>query len=348
VWPLLFASVTTLAGPFGIDIGYYTHLGVGQWRLIWSQVPVQDVIEDADTDPVIRERLKLAEQIRSYAIDELGLEGSDNYTTYCDIGDGPAVWALTVAPPDELEPFRWSYPVIGSAPYRGFFDRKRAEREQNRFQEKGYDTVLRGVSAFSTLGWFRDPILSSVLRTSAIDLADVLIHELTHATVWIEGDADFNESLATFVGREGAKTWVVHHFEGGLDSLAATERRRSDRRIYRTLMHGLAARLDSTYSLDIPKDEKLASKKAQIASARARAATFSWKTEEYRSQDSWTINNATLALFRTYNRKSDVFARVLAKAGNLKAALRVFERCEGQRDPEAYLERWLEKTTTSE
>ena len=348
MWPLLFATVTAFAGPFGIDLGYYTHLGVGQWRLIWNQVPVQEVIADAGTDPVIRDRLILAEQIRSYAIDELGLEGSDNYTTYCDIGEGPVIWALTVAPKDALEPYRWSYPIIGSAPYRGFFDRKRADREQDRFKKKGYDTFLRGVSAFSTLGWFRDPLLSSVLRYSAIDLADVLIHELTHATLWIEGDADFNESLATFVGREGAKRWVVHHFEAGADSLAATERRRQDRTTYRTLMYSLATRLDSVYGLSLAKDEKLASKAELIAEVRARAEATSWKTEAYRAPESWTINNATLALFRTYNRNSDLFDRVLENAGNLKAALRVFVGCEGQRHPEAYLEQWLEKNSTSE
>ncbi|HAA74268.1 TPA: hypothetical protein DCE37_04010, partial [Candidatus Latescibacteria bacterium] len=113
MWPLLTGALTLLVGLFGIDFGYYVHLGGGQWHLIWNQVPVSEVIADEEADPFVRERLKLAEQIKSYAIDSLGLEGSDNYTTYNDIGDGPAVWALTAASKDRLEPHRWSYPVIG-------------------------------------------------------------------------------------------------------------------------------------------------------------------------------------------------------------------------------------------
>jgi predicted aminopeptidase len=347
VWPLLLASTLTFAALFGIDAGYYLHLGFGQWHLIWDQQPIADVISSEKTDPHTRDRLRLSEEIRAFAIEKLGLEGSDNYTTFSDIGDGPVVWALTVCEPDKLEPHRWSYPVIGSAPYRGFFDRERGDREQQRFEALGFDTYLRGVSAFSTLGWFRDPLLSSVLKYPALDLADVIIHELTHATIWIEGDADFNESLATFIGREGAKEWMLTQ-PGGVDSLATTERRRTDQDTYRQLMHGLATRLDSIYSLDIPRTDKLELKEIVIAAGREESASMLWKTKGYESFGTWRINNATLGLFRTYNRKSDVFDRVLKAAGSVKTALRVFETSEGSRDPEANLERWLEKHAASE
>ena len=344
--PLLIVSFMFLAGPFGIDVGYYAHLGAGQWRLIWNQTPVSEVTADEETDPATRDRLLRAEQIRSYAINQLGLECSVNYTTYTDIGDRPAVWALTVSPADRIEPHRWSYPVIGSAPYRGFFDYDRAVREQDRFRERGFDTYLRGVSAFSTLGWFRDPLLSPMLRYSALDLANVLIHELLHATIWIEGEADFNESLANFVGRQGARSWATDVFENGLDSLAAMKRAQTDRALYRDLMHGLAAQLDSVYSLDIPGAEKLAQKAAAIGILQERVRSTAWQTNRYGDPDTWTINNATLALFRTYNRSTDVFDRVLEQTGSLPASLRVFQECEGQRNPEAYLERWLETNTT--
>jgi predicted aminopeptidase len=344
---VLLLAITLFAGPFGIDVGYYLHLGSGQWHLIWNQVPIKEIVQDADTDPFVRDRLILAGQIRSYAIDALGLEGSDNYTTYCDVGGGPVIWALTASPQTKIEPHRWSYPVIGSAPYRGFFDRARAEQEESKFRARGYDTYLRGVSAFSTLGWFRDPLLTSMLRYDTIDLADLLIHELLHATIWIEGDADFNESLATFVGRAGARAWAMDELAHGADSLAARSRAQSDRQVYSNLMRELSTRLDSLYSQKLPKETVLLRKSEEITRLRERAALVSWQTKGYGDPDKWRVNNATLALHRTYNRETDVFDRVLEVTGNLRAAIKVFESCEDQRDPEAYLERWLEKRNTS-
>ena len=348
MWPQLTGALTLLVGLFGIDFGYYVHLGGGQWHLIWNQVPVSEVIADEEADPFVRERLRLAEQIKTYAIGSLGLEGSNNYTTYTDIGDGPVVWALAAAPKDRLEPHRWSYPVIGSAPYRGFFDRERAEAERDLFSGRGFDVYLRGVSAYSTLGWFRDPLLTSMLRYPAIDLADLVIHELMHATVWIEGDADFNESLATFVGRAGARQWAVEVFENGRDSLDALEARRSDQAQYRGLMRSLAAELDTLYTQEIPVDQTLARKAEAIDRLRSEAASLAWQTEGYSDSDRWTVNNATLALFRTYHRETDLFDRVLERTGGLLEAIKVFGECEGQSDPEAYLESWLERNPASQ
>ena len=114
--------------------------------------------------------------------------------------------------------------------------RSRGEAELDKFEQRGYDTHLRGVSAFSTIGWFRDPILTPMLKYRAIDLAEVLIHELLHASIWSVGDADFNESLATFVGREGAKRWALEFLEGGADSLAARDDLRKDRVAYGDLL----------------------------------------------------------------------------------------------------------------
>lgn len=344
---ILFAGMTFLSGPFGIDIGYYLHLGGGQWRMIWDQVPVKELIADEQADAFVRDRLKLAERVRNFAIDQLGLEGSDNYTTYYDTGDRPVVWALTASPYNSLEPYRWSYPVIGSAPYRGFFDRHRAEREEARFRERGYDTYLRGVGAYSTLGWFRDPLLSSMLRYPAIDLADVLIHELLHATIWIEGDADFNERLATFVGREGAKLWALTEWDAGADSLASRAAAGADRALYHKLFRELAGTLDSLYATNAPESAIREQKQDLIEQTRNKARTTKWHTSAYSEVDSWVLNNARLSLFRTYNEPTDLFDRVLDKAGGLPAAIRVFDGCEDQRDPKAYLEAWLERPETS-
>tara|TARA_B100001123_G_scaffold227057_1_gene255491 strand:+ start:1793 stop:2821 length:1029 start_codon:yes stop_codon:yes gene_type:complete len=326
---------------FGIDLGYYFHLARGQWHLLWNQVPIGRVLSDADLDTRTRERLELVLDIRRFAIDELGMEASDTYTRFCDIGPGPVVWALTLSRDDRLEPFRWSYPIVGSAPYRGFFDRDRGETARARYGADGYDTYLRPVGAYSTLGWFPDPMLSSMLAYSVVDLADTVVHELMHETVWVQDHVDFNETMASFVGREGARLWLEGR-AAGADSLRVARDARADRTKLRELMHDTALQLDSLYATQTERPLKLSRKDSIIAELRGRLGAQSWKTDTFRDFDRWTINNATLAIHRTYDRSSDLFERVHDRlGGNLKRTIE-FLRDVDASEPYRHLERWLE------
>ena len=334
------ALAATWPGLFGIDVGYYLHLARGQWHLLWNQVPIERLLADENLDARTRERLEVVREIRRFAVDELGLEVSDIYTRFCDIGPGPVVWALTVSPVDRLEPVRWSYPIVGSAPYRGYFDRARAEAARASYESDGYDTYLRPVGAFSTLGWFPDPLLSSMLRYSLVDLADTVLHELMHATVWVPDHADFNETMASFVGQEGARLWLETR-PFGADSLRVAEDGRQDRRRLRAALRKVAVQLDSTYASSIPIQEKLARKDSLIADLRLRLRAGPWKSTNHGDFDRWTINNASLAIQRTYQRESDLFERVHRRLGGLAATID-FLREVDRADPFAHLESWLE------
>ena len=336
------ALAATWPGLFGIDVGYYLHLARGQWHLLWNQVPIERMLADENLDARTRERLEFVMEIRRFAIEELGLDASDTYTRFCDIGPGPVVWALTISPVDRLEPVRWSYPIIGSAPYRGYFDRARGEAARAVYDADGYDTYLRPVGAFSTLGWLPDPLLSSMLRYSIVDLGDTVIHELMHATVWVPDHADFNETMASFVGREGARTWLEGR-PSGRDSLQLAGDARADRAMLQQAFSRAAEQLDSLYAAPTSRRLKLSGKEALIADLRVRLKTEQWKSDIYGDFDRWTINNASLSIYRTYDRESDLFERLHSRlGGNLADTIDFLRQMDTSDDPFVYLNEWLE------
>ncbi len=299
-------------------------------------------------DPVVRKKLELVQEIVAFGQSEIGLQPSENYTTYCDVGAGPACWALVVCPKDRLDPVQWRYPVVGLAPYRGYFDLQLAERDRNKLASQGFDTYLRPVSAYSTLGWFSDPILSSMLRLRDEDLANLLIHELTHATVWIPSDVPFNEGLATFVGEAGSLLFLEAKHGPDFPSAREVLARRADRRPFLTFMAGLIGELEALYASDRESHEKVSEREKIFAEAKSRFSDLPFQTDSYSGFLEWQLNNARLASFRTYTSKLDLFERVYEAAGrNLKDAVTVFRSCADLDDPREYLEMWIHGRTGS-
>ena len=334
VFPALFG--------LNLDLGYYLHLAKGQARLLWNREPVSRVLKRRDLSPQTRERLLLVQEIRRFAQRELGLERSRSYTSFVDIGKGPVSWNVTACPKDDLDPVRWSYPVVGSAPYRGFFDRQRAEKERDRLAARGYDTYLYPVSAYSTLGWFSDPILSTMLRYRDGDLASLIIHELTHATVWVSGHVTFNESLASFVGDAGALLWLEQKYGRDSEQVQAVLDGRADQKVFRQFMQGVAAELDTVYRSEQTFEQKMASRERIFQAAQERFRSLSLRTARYDYFLKWEVNNARIALYKTYNEEVAIFDRAhRALEGNLRATIEMFKRLEGAENPEAALEKWL-------
>ena len=328
---------------FGSEIGYLYQLFKGQVALLWKAEPIDEVLKARRLSPDQRAKLELVQAIRAFAQSEIGLNTSKNYTTYVDIGRGPVSWNLVVCPKDRLEPLEWSYPVVGAVPYRGYFDREKAEEARDHYVAEGYDTYLRPVSAYSTLGWFSDPVLSSMLRYPEGDLADLIIHELTHATVWIEGDVTFNESLASFVGEAGALMWLQRKYGADSEAVYRMLAERADGVVFRNFMRDIASRLDSLYQSNSP--HKITQRQQIFASARTEFQSLSLKTDLYARFPSWEINNARMALYRIYRERTDVFARVyLAYDNDLKATVEVLQQCANTEDPAAWLGEWLESS----
>ncbi len=328
---------------FDLDLGYYIHLVRGQATLLLNRKPIAHVLARPDVDPHVRERLEFIRQVRSFAEERIGLAGSGNYSTYIDIGEGPVSWQLTASPKDRLEPVHWTYPVVGRFPYRGYFDLDRAKRERDRLEARHFDTSLRPVGAYSTLGWFEDPILSTMLRYRDEDLAELVIHELAHSTVWISDHVSFNESLATFVGEAGALLFSQMRHGMGAEVVRDILDRRYDERTFNRFMHAVGEDLKALYATDRSYDEKVREREVIFESAKIRFARLDLRTNAYSRFPQRRLNNAVMMAYRTYHEKADVLDRVYRALGeDLEAAVRVFKECASQTDPERYLEVWLQ------
>jgi predicted aminopeptidase len=187
---------------------YALKMGKGQAAIIINARPFEEVYDDPDVDLVVKEKLRTIERIKQFAYDSIGLKTSNNYSSFYQQPEDQIIFVVTACEKFKLRPFEWSFPVVGTLPYKGYFNKEEAQAEANRLKSFGYDVNVGNASGWSTLGWFNDPVLSQMLKLPEGELAELIIHELTHGTVFIPDSAEYNENLATFVGVNGA-VWYL-------------------------------------------------------------------------------------------------------------------------------------------
>lgn len=192
-WTFLLIAYPTLSGC------YYMQAASGQLEVLRKREAIADVISDPQTPPELAERLRLVQEAREYSITELGLPDNKSYQTYSDLQRDYVVWNVFAAPEFSLTPKTWCYPVAGCVSYRGYFKEDAALRQALKLEKDGYDVHVGGVSAYSTLGKFNDPVLSTMMHWDDVQLVSVLFHELAHQLLYVKGDSRFNESFATAV-----------------------------------------------------------------------------------------------------------------------------------------------------
>jgi predicted aminopeptidase len=319
------------------DADYYMHLARGQADVIFHRRSLDDVLQDPSSSPATVERLNLVQDVRRFADQQIGLRGtSSNYTTYYDTGGEPIAWNVSASPPDRFEAYRWSFPLVGALPYKGYFQRQRAIIERDLLRSQGYDAIAGAVSAYSTLGYLSDPILSTMLDDSEDRLVDLVLHELTHATIYIEDHTDFNESVASFVGKVGSLKFLQQRYGEGSAQVTDTRRRRADLASFQTFLRGVTTQLDSLYGSGTPRE--------QILTERVRL--FDSSKESYRQQrDSlgggrydgfldWQLNNARLLSYRRYNSNFDgLYSLLQRRQGDLALTLKSIVVCGEAEDP---------------
>ncbi len=229
----------------------------GQAGIVLKARDIKVAIKDPLLGDQIKERLLFIEKIRSFAIDSLGLEGKKNYTSFYDQKGKPLLWVLTASEPYRLKAWEWNFPVVGQVSYKGFFDKERGLEEEMTLRSLGYDTEYGEVSAWSTLGWFKDPVLSGMLKRSDGLLAELLIHELTHSTIYIKSDVDFNENLASAIGETGAIKFLETGFGPHSTQLMEYLEQKEDADRYSRYMLASSKRLDSLYDAIGVMDDSL-------------------------------------------------------------------------------------------
>lgn len=285
---------------------YYGHLAHGQYELLSRRTPIAKLLADPATSPALRERLTKALEARRFASRELGLPDNGSYRTYADLERPYAVWNVFAAPELGLRAHNWCYPVLGCMAYRGYYDHARAEAMARELRAEGLDVFIAGIGAYSTLGWFDDPLLST-MRGADDELAGTIFHELAHQVAFAEGDTEFNESFASFVEQEGLRRYLAAQ-----PALARAADRRQQRR---TDVVGLIlrsrARLGEIYADEAPDGEKRHRKELEFERLRQEYADLRAGWGDDRSWDGWfagELNNARLLPFGLYNQWIPAFA----------------------------------------
>ena len=249
---------------------FYSQAIKGQYQIFAHQEPIEKLISDPQTPTRLKGQLELLQRLRSFADQELKLPVDGHYRKYVDVHRPYVVWNVQAAPQFSLEPKTWWYPLVGSLEYRGYFSEKGAQDEADWLKKKGYDVFVGSVEAYSTLGWFKDPVLNTFIYRDEADLAEVIFHELGHQQVFARGDTDFNEAFATVVGQEGARRWL--HSEGKTNSYNAyqTALARNNRFVH--LIMDTRVRLEKVYGDQRDDDGKLkAAEKPPAAPEQLRA-----------------------------------------------------------------------------
>jgi predicted aminopeptidase len=297
------------------DVRYVTRAGLEEMSILQNREPIAELVADRTTDPAVRHALRLVLESRDYAA-SLGLEAKETYTTYSDVGRDTLLLVLQAAPKDCICPYTWKYPIVGEIPYKGFFDFAAARREADRFEARGYDVYLRPSAAFSTLGWFNDPLLSTALTRDSVELAATVFHEIAHNTLYVKSATPFNESFAQFVGYRSAESFFAERSD------TANARQASDRLNDEMVLGGfyatLIARLDSLYATK-PDSAALEAGRAEAA-AWARAELLGPVGARLRSYrlgnlPERPINNARLIGATLYRTRLDLFDRWFERHG---------------------------------
>ncbi len=296
----------------------------GAWeesKILARRRPLADILADSATTPALRAKLELVLAARAFARDSLGLDVGKSFTSYSETGHDTLTLVVSGAYRDRLQSYTWWFPIVGRVPYKGYFDFDEARRQERALNARGFDTRLGAVSAFSTLGWFNDPLLPSTLRADSLNLANTVVHELTHNTYYAPGGAVFNESFANFVGSRGAERFFTSR--GQPTAAAEVAARWDDEKVLGRFWATLYARVDSAFKAR-PGDEgshvaeRIAARDSLFAEARGSLLhdlAPRLKTISIRSVERVRLDNAVLMSRRVYLTDLDAFDAVLAKHG---------------------------------
>jgi predicted aminopeptidase len=281
---------------------YWQAIG-GEFGLLRKRTPIDKLLVDPKVDAKTKMELTAVAEIRKFAVTELLLPDNKSYTTYVALDRPYVVWNVVAAPEFSVQPKRWCFPVAGCVSYRGFFDRADAERFEKKLVSDGYDTSSGGSSAYSTLGYFADPVLSTMLGGGELYVASTLFHELAHQKLYVKNDSEFSEAFATAIEEYGTERWLAAR--SNATALAAYQRRLVHRADFAALIGAQQDRLRAVFASNEPAEEKRADKARAFDTMRADYAALKQRWGGSSEYDAWfeePLNNAALAAVATYRR----------------------------------------------
>ena len=293
---------------------FYSQGIAGQVEILRKSRSCEMMIADLTTPVALRQRLQLAKELRQFASRELALPGHSAYGKYADLGRNHVIFVLFAAPEFSMEPITWRYPLIGEMDYRGYFKEKDAAACAKELIADGYETYLGGTDAYSTLGFFHDPVLNTFAGYREIDFAELIFHELTHTRIFRKGETTFNESLANAVAEEGVRKWLIS--KGRRTELADYEEHLIRRREFYCEIDTTRRELTDIYTSEIPAEEMRKSKQIALdrLKSRARALQARWDGKFLAGWLRLNLNNAHLLPFVTYNSEIVTFRKLLEES----------------------------------
>jgi predicted aminopeptidase len=314
--PFAAACLLILAATALLQACYTLSQGAALLRLLDAAVPLETLRETGDP----RDARFAAEidEIRRFAVEELGLKPTKNYTKYVALDRDYLAAIVSASEKDRFASYEWWFPVVGRVPYKGFFDRAGAQKEAEKLKKKDLDVLLRPVDAFSTLGWFNDPLYSFMKEYDTARLADLIIHESFHATLFLKNAVQFNEEIASFVGTEGARLYIGRRYGEASPEYAALAVEETERRSFIAFLQELCAELEEVYQSGLSRQEKLIQKEEVIAAAQRRFAReydARFSTGRYRFFSEARVNNAYLQLYRLYHEEENRFYELYRASG---------------------------------
>jgi len=290
-------------------VSFYTQAATGQLSLLMNRQSIAELIASADTPPELLEKLQLVSDARQFAINELGLPDNGSYTSYVDVERSYLVWNVFAAPAFAMQPLQWCFPIAGCVSYRGYFTESAARDFASDLEKRGFDVYIGGVDAYSTLGWFADPIPSTVMRRPDHRLAGLIFHEMAHQQIYVPGDTQFNESFASFVEQLGVERWLArnddeNHFQ---TYLAEQE----EQRRFTEFVQDWRQRFEQLYQApDADQESKQTLQQQMRESWRAQS-----RSGRYDGWFAGPLNNAQLLTVSTYFDWVPAFAALYQQSG---------------------------------
>ncbi|MEK7486041.1 MAG: aminopeptidase [Planctomycetota bacterium] len=331
-------------GPLGCSFGYLIDLGAGQLQVLTNQVPLEDVFQDPKISETQKEKIRLVVQAKKFGEIALGFTPNNNYTSFYDTQGKAVSYNVCACAPDCFESKIWWFPIVGEIPYLGYFELESALKKSKQLKAEGYDVLVSEVSAYSTLGWFSDPIFSAMLERSSTELINLILHESTHAYIYLPNESNFNETLANFVADKGTELFLQQFSKNEWE--AQYQQERTEKEHYMNFLNSIYEQLKNLYAGEFPQEDTLKWKKYILETA----------AQEYRSLKKYTlksddyieefpvdrINNAYFSIFRTYHQDIPVFEQLYnAQGKDLKKMLVFLKELKFSQDPFDEIRFWL-------
>jgi predicted aminopeptidase len=288
-----------------------------QMSLLANRQSYESILKRNDLTEDQRRKILLSQEVRDFALKELKLHSNGNYTKVTWLDRPYVIWSVSASDAWRVKPYEWSFPIVGKVPYLGFFNQKDAEEKEKEMAALGFDTYLRGVSAYSTLGWFADPLLSSMLNYDDEYLAETLVHELVHTTIWVKNSVDFNERLASYAGQKGAELFYLKKEGINSPSYKKMQDATYDDKIFSAFITKQVKELDEWYQNLKPEEKTVENKQARIKKIQE---LFKEKIKPQLKSKNWArfeetkLNNARLMMYRTYMSDFSAFDRLWEKS----------------------------------